>query len=168
MKKFVLIVCISLFGFYLSGQDLATLRINKIDTKELSIGDIISVKIELDKTSFIISSIELFMKYDTSVLKYQSTKYIHDQFAKGWKDNSLEGLYAAVYIDSDPNGFEVIEDIILCELEFTYLGGDSYLSFGTEEDRYTEVPLNGETRITDVLNNTLPLNLSDGCVCNID
>lgn len=168
MKKFMLIVCISLIGCYLSGQDLATLKINKIDSKSLSKGDSVTVRIELDKTSFVISSIQLYMQYDSSVLKYQGTTYIHDQFARSWKENSLAGLYAGFYTDAGQNGFEVLENIIVCELEFTYLGGATYLSFGTEEDRYNEVPINGETRIINLLNDTLPLDLIDGCVCDID
>lgn len=168
MKKLILFVCISFIGFYLSGQELTTLSIDRIDSKSLSKGDNISVKIKLDKTSFVLSSFQLYINYDPDVLKYQETNQIHNYFSESWKDNDMDGLYAALYVDFNRTGFEVSEDIILCELEFTYQGGECDLSFGTEEVRENNVLLNGLTMFTDLPNNTVPLNLVNGCVCNLE
>lgn len=166
MKKLIIIFFISFIGLYINGQEALTLSIDKIDSKSLSKGDKVSVKIELDKTSFRLSSFQLYIKFDQVVLEYQETKQINSKFGGNWHDNIINDLYAALFVDLTQTGFEVSEKIVLCELEFIYLGGDTDLKFGTENQRVDEVLRNGETKFTDLSNNNMPLNLLDGCICN--
>lgn len=169
MKKSITILILFFFGFYLNGQEVLTLSIDKINSKSLSKGDPISVNIELDKTSFLLSSFQMYMKYDPAVLKYQSTQYINEKFADNWHDNNnAGGLYAVLYVDMKQDGFEVPAKTILCELEFIYLGGSSDLKFGQEEIRENEIMKDGKTKFTDTSNSNMPLNLLDGCVCSFE
>ena len=168
MKKLIIIFFISFIGLYINGQEALTLSIDKIDTKLLSKGDKVSVKIELDKTSFQLSSFQLYVKFDQAVLEYQKTKQVYSHFSDNWNDNVITDLYAALYIDLNRTGFEVLEKIVLCELEFIYLGGNSNLKFGAKEERVNEILRSGETIFTDFSNNNIPLNLLDGCICSFE
>ena len=166
MKKLIIIFFVSFLALYLNGQEVLTLSIDKIDSKTLSIGDKVSVKITLGKTTFKLSSFQLYVKYNADVLEYQKTKQVYSQFGSNWHDNIVNDLFAALYVDMNQTGFEVPEDIVICELEFIYLGGNTDLKFGTKEERVNKVLLNGETLFTDLSNNNVPLNLIDGCICS--
>jgi len=168
MKKIVLAICISLIGFYLSGQEVVTLSIDKIDAKSLSEGDVVSIKIHLDKTSFVLSSFQLYMKYDPAVLKYQKTKQVNGHLSNNWHDNDNIGLFAGLFVDMNQVGFKVSENIIICEVEFVYLGGETDLIFGTENVREGDVLKNGLTKFTDLTNSNMPLNFLEGCLCNFE
>lgn len=168
MKKIVLAICISLIGFYLSGQEVVTLSIDKVDAKNLSKGDVVSVKIHLNQTSFVLSSFQLYMKYDPAVLKYQKTKKVNGYLSDNWHDNDNIGLYAGLYIDMTRVGFKVSENLIICEVEFVYLGGETDLLFGKENLIEGDVLKNGLTKFTDLTNSIITLNLVEGCVCNFE
>lgn len=168
MRKFILVICVSLIGLYLSGQETVTLSIDKVDTQSLSKGDTVSVKIYLDQTSFVLSSFQMYMNYDPTVLKYNKTKQVNGHFAKNWHDNNNIGLYAGVYIDMARAGFKVSEKFIICEIEFIYQGGNTDLTFGTENEREGDVLKNGQTKLADLSNSTVPLNYISGCVCSFE
>lgn len=168
MRKVVLAICISLIGFYLSGQEVVTLSIDKIDAKTLSKGDVVSVNIHLDNSSFVLSSFQLYMKYDPDVLEYQKSKKVNGHLSDNWHDNDNNGLYAGLYIDMSRVGFKVSEKIIICEVEFVYLGGETDLLFGKENVREGDVLKNGLTKFTDLTNSNITLNLIEGCICNFE
>jgi hypothetical protein len=168
MKTILLILVFFISGYYVNAQEVLTLSIDKINSKTLSRGDTIPVRVYMEQNSFELSTFQLFFKYDANVIEYIKTNLVNKKFTENWHDNVIQDLFAAVYVDVNKSGFSATEKIAICELNFIYKGGETDLMFGKESVIEQEVRLNGETKFTTLTNANLPLNLIHGCVCELE
>lgn len=164
MKKLTLILGILLSAF-LYGQEVTTLTIDKIDISNLNIGDKISINLNITNLEYKPSSFQLYIEYDNKVLEYVSTTNINEQIKKGWQENNNKNVYAAVCMDLSRKGFDLAKQELMCTLEFIYKGGESKLNWSTESVTEGGILKMGSTTFTDVGNNTMSVNLINGCVC---
>jgi hypothetical protein len=165
MKKFLIIISIFLFSVVSFSQQL-NLSIDKINSGDLKIGDTTKVNINVKKTQFPISSFQLYLEYNSDVLKYINTSFINDIIFKGWTDNQTDKYFAGVFIAFSKDGIFIEEDLTLLELSFIYLGGETDIKWCNGD-----ISINGDTKKVETLffqpnSEVLESNLQNGCVCN--
>jgi hypothetical protein len=165
MKYFgYILVFLSISAF---AQQVPTLEIARINSSELSIGDTVRVDLHIKSAGYELSSFQMFVMYNSDVLKLLFVDQINENFKSNWHDNKTELFYAAVFADMNRGGILLKEEELLCELVFIYKGGETNLEWGTEEIRRDGTLYEGKTIFTDLDNNDIDFTLINGCVCKI-
>jgi len=165
MKKFLIIISISLFSAASFSQQL-NLSIDEINSSDFKVGDTVFVNVNIEKFHIPISSFQVYLKFDQSVLKYIETRDVMELFEKSWRDNITESFYIALFIDLNKMEYIIENDDVLFQLAFIYQGGETDILWGRENKTKDGLKLNGQTKFLQINNDPIELNLKDGCVCN--
>jgi len=169
MKRILLLgKFVILWALFLNAQELTTLRIGEIDVSGYNKGDKIVVPVYCDNLSDDIGALQLYITYDQSVLDYQKVSYIHPKIEEEWRDNNTENFWAAVWISMTRQTVFFNPGDKICELEFIYVGGQTDLVWGKENETIEGRIIKGETKIIDLNSQVFSLNLINGCVCNLE
>lgn len=163
--KTILLITGAMMSILVFGQKKTTLEIEKINSSTLKKGQHIEVKLYMNPVHVSYSSFQIYLHFNHDVLDYVSTQNIDPEFKEGWRDNITENFYAAVFVDFKQNGFTMNEKTLICEIEFVYKGGETVIKWGKESEKKDGALIKGETKFTDLKNNSLALELVDGCVC---
>jgi len=164
MKNLFTILAI-VFITSLSWAQSLKLSIDNINSSEINLGDTISVNLHIDKYPQTISSFQMYILFDQSVLKYVETKDVNKLFKATWRDNLTVNFFVGLFLDFTKKGFVVENDEDICELVFVYQGGETDLVWCTEDETKEGIKIKGKTKFLNSKNEHIVLELVDGCVC---
>ena len=166
MKKlFVLTILVCGITIYGYSQEVNILRVEKINTQNLTRGDIVTIGIYIDTYAEKIGALQLYLEYDRKVLDFAQDVNIHPEMASEWMSNDSEHFYASNWLTTEPKGVKFVEGDKLFDLEFKYLGGETDITWQTEQIVEDGKVVNGSTLMYNSSGELLPLTLMPGCVC---
>ncbi|MCF8369706.1 MAG: hypothetical protein K9G76_11755, partial [Bacteroidales bacterium] len=127
-------------------------------------GGTITVPLTITAIDDGILTFQAYVQYDPAVLTYVSTAYPNPQFPQiEWVTgvNVAGDEWGTNWFGSDFMPEFVTAPTVLCEITFTYLGGDTELNWGLVADK---APVKGQTLFFDPFFGTFNATLIDGCV----
>ncbi len=177
MKKFSILLLI-LFGSYAftTAQESVTLTLPDMGAQ--IVGDVINIPLSLDAIDENIGTLQFYVEYDPLVLEPYgtsatgssggATNYYALLPAYAWYNvPQSPGDMLYTWLDFSGMGITVPAGIVMCELQFTYLGGYTDLTWGISKG-VAGYPEKGQTLMwwvgTDFVTHEYIMNLNPGSV----
>ena len=133
MKKMILVFVLFTVVFAVNAQDYSILRYGSTNSETLSVGDFVYVPLIVDEfSSDLVVDFSSGIEFDNSVLNYDTIISTNPNMSNSadWTIVYEGNSVGFVWFDPTFSGVPVNAGDTLCEIVFTYSGGETGLLFG--------------------------------------